>query len=78
MADCEGMAEDFVRMATELTRQAIQLHEMQLELQRLATTTGQAEERADEKASAAVMALKEKISKLNNREAEKFWQEAHR
>ena len=40
------MEEDLVRMATELTRQANQMHEMQLELQRSATTTSQAEERA--------------------------------
>ena len=33
------MEEDLGRMATELTRQANQLHETQLELQRLATTT---------------------------------------
>ena len=39
------MEEDLVRMSTELTRQANQLHEIQLELQRLATTS-QAEERA--------------------------------
>ena len=35
-----------MRMATELTRQANLMHEMQLELQRLATTTSQAEQRA--------------------------------
>ena len=54
------MEEDLVRMATELTRQANQMHEMQLELQRIATTTSQAEERAkvaEEKACAAVMAI---------------------
>ena len=52
--------EDLVRMATELTRQANPLHEIQLELQRIATTTNQAEERAkvaEEKACAAVMAI---------------------
>ena len=50
------MTEDLVRMDTELTRQATQLHEIQLELQRLATTS-QVEERAtvaEKKASAAV------------------------
>ena len=54
------MEEDLVRMATELTRQANQLFEIQLELHRLATTTSQAEERAkvaEEKASAAVTAI---------------------
>ena len=54
------MEEDLVRMATELTRQANQMLEMQLELQRIATTTSQAEERAkvaEEKACAAVMAI---------------------
>ena len=54
------MEEDLVRMATELTRHANQLHEIQLELQRLATTTSQAEERAtvaEEKACAAVTAI---------------------
>ena len=69
-------------MATELTRQATQLHEVQLELQRLATTTSQAEERAkvvEEKACAAVTAIgmvkapEQKKTKLNNRDAEKFW-----
>ena len=47
-------------MATELTRQATQLHEVQLELQRLTTMTCQAEERAkvaEEKACAAVTAI---------------------
>ena len=39
------MEEDLVRMATELTSQANQMHEMQLELQKIATTTSQAEER---------------------------------
>ena len=56
----DSMEEDLVRMATELTRQANQMHEMQLELQRIATTTSQAEERAkvaEEKACAAVMAI---------------------
>ena len=76
------MAEDLVRMATELTRQATQLHEVQLELQRLATTTSQAEERAkvaEEKTCAAVTAIgmvkapEQKKTKLNNRDAEKFW-----
>ena len=76
------MAEDLVR--TDRTRQATQLHEIQLELQRLATTTSQAEERAkvaEEKASAAVMAIPmvkapaQKKTKLNNRDAEKFWPE---
>ena len=56
----DSMEEDHVRMATELTRQANQMHEMQLELPRIATTTSQAEERAkvaEEKACAAVMAI---------------------
>ena len=50
------MAEDLVRMVTELTKQGTQFHEMRLELGRLATTTSQAEERAreaEEKARAA-------------------------
>ena len=54
------MEEDLVRMATELTRQANQMHEMQLEIERIATTTSKAEERAkvaEEKACAAVMAI---------------------
>ena len=80
------MEEDLVRMATELTRQANQLHEIQLELQRLATTTSQAEERAtaaEEKACAAVTAIgmvkapEQKKTKLNNRDAEKFWPETY-
>ena len=80
------MEEDLVRMATELTRQANQMHEMQLELQRIATTTSQAEERAkvaEEKACAAVMAIgmvktpEQKKAKLNNRDAEKFWPETY-
>ena len=71
-------------MATELTRQANQMHEMQLELQRLATTTSQSEQRAqvaEEKACAAVTAIgminapEQKKTKLNNRDAEKFWPE---
>ena len=79
------MAEDLVRMATELTRQATQLHEVQLELQRLATTS-QNEERAEvaeEKACAAVTAIgmvkapEQKKTKLNNRDAEKFWPETY-
>ena len=73
-------------MATELTRHANQLHEIQLELQRLATTTSQAEERAtaaEEKACAAVTAIgmvkapEQKKTKLNNRDAEKFWPETY-
>ena len=73
-------------MATELTRQANQLHEMQLELQRLATTTSQTEERAkvaEEKTCAAVTAIsmvkapEQKKTKLNNRDAEKVWQETY-
>ena len=69
-------------MATELTRQAYQMHQMQLELQRIATTTSQSEERAkvaEEKACAAVMATgmvkapEQNKAKLNNRDAEKFW-----
>ena len=80
------MEEDLVRMATELTRHANQLHEIQLELQRLATTTSQAEERAtvaEEKACAAVTAIgmvkapEQKKTKLNNRDAEKFWPETY-
>ena len=72
--------------ATELTRQANHMHEMQLELQRIATTTSQAEERAkvtEEKACAAVMAVgvvkapEQKKAKLNNRDAEKFWPETY-
>ena len=75
-----------MRMATELTRHANQLHEIQLELQRLATTTSQAEERAtvaEEKACAAVTAIgmvkapEQKKTKLNNRVAEKFWPETY-
>ena len=62
------------------------MHEMQLELQRIATTTCQAEERAkvvEEKACAAVMAIgmvqapDQKKAKLNNRDAEKFWPETY-
>ena len=75
------MEKDLVRMATELTRHANQLHEIQLELQRLATTTSQAEERAtvaEEKVCAAVTPIgmvkapEQKKTKLNNRDAEKF------
>ena len=78
----DSMAEDLVRMATELTRQATQLHELQLELQWLATTTSQAEERtkvAEEKACAAVTAKdpEQKKTKLDNRDAEKFWPETY-
>ena len=73
-------------MATELTRQANQMHEMQLELQRIATTTSQAEERvkvAEENACAAVTAIdlikapEQQKDKLNNRDAEKFWPETY-
>ena len=80
------MEEDLVRMATELTRQANQPHETQLELQRIATTTNQAEERAkvaEEKACAAVTAIgmvkapEQKKTKLINRDAEKFWPETY-
>ena len=62
------------------------MHEMQLELQRIATTTSQAEEQAkvaEEKACAAVMAIgmvkttEQKKAKLNNRDAEKFWPETY-
>ena len=72
-------------MATKFTRQANQMHEMQLELQRIATTS-QAEERAkvaEEKACAAVMAIgmvkapEQKKAKLNSRDAEKFWPETY-
>ena len=75
-----------MKMATELTRQANQLHERQFELQSLATTTSQAEERAkvdEEKACAAVTAIgmvrlpEQKKAKLNNRDAEKFWPETY-
>ena len=71
------MEEDLVRMATELTRQADQMH---------ATTTSQADERAkvaEEKACAAVMAIgmvnapEQKKAKLNGRGAEKFWPETY-
>ena len=74
------MEQDLVKMATELTRHAHQLHEIQLELQKLATTTSQAEERAkvaEEKACTAVMAPEQKKTKLNNRDAEKFWPETY-
>ena len=80
------MAEDLVKMATELTRQATQLHEVQLELQRLTTMTCQAEERAkvaEEQAIAAVTATsmvkipEQKKTKLNNRDAERFWPETY-
>ena len=60
-------------MATELTRQATQLHEMQLERQRLATMTSQAEECA----KVADKIPEQKNIKLNNRDAEKFWPETH-
>ena len=76
-------------MATELTRQANRMHEMQLEIERIATTTSKAEERAkvaEEKACAAVMgdwhgqawskAPEQKKAKLN-RDAEKFWPETY-
>ena len=75
-----------MRMATELTRHANQLQEIQLELQRLTTMTCQAEERAkvaEEKACAAVTAIgmvkapEQKKTKLNNRDAEKFWPETY-
>ena len=75
-----------VRMGTELTRQATQLHEVQLELQRLATTKSQVEERAkvvEEKARAAVTvigmvkAAEKNKTKLNDRDAEKFWPETY-
>ena len=71
-----------MRMATELTRQANQLHEMQLELQRFATTASQTEERAkvaEKRACAEVIAIgmvkapEQKKTKLNNRDAEKFF-----
>ena len=80
------MEEDLVRMASELTRQANQLHEVQLELQRPVTTMSQAEERAkvaEEKASAAVTAIgmvrihEQKKIKLNTRDAKKFWPETY-
>ena len=73
-------------MATERTRQANQMHEMQLELQRIATTTSQAEERvkvAEEKACAAIIAIgmvktpDQKKAKFNNRDAKKFWPETN-
>ena len=82
----DSMAEDLLRMATELTRQANQMHEMQLELQRLTTMTCLAEERAkvaEEKACAAVTAIgmvetpERKKAKLINRDAEKFWPETY-
>ena len=76
------MEQDLVKMATELTRHANQLHEI---LQRLATTTtSQAEERVkvpEEKACAAVTVIgmvkapEQKKTKLNNRDGEKFWPE---
>ena len=59
---------------------------MQLELQRLTTTTNQAEERAkvaEEKACAAVTAIgmvkapEQKKTELNNRDAEKFSPETY-
>ena len=62
------------------------MHEMQLELERIATTTNQAEERAtvaEEKACAAVMAIgtvkapEQKNTKLNNRDAAKFLSETY-
>ena len=71
-------------MATEFTRQATQLHVIQLELQRLAMTTSQAEERAkvaQEKASADVMTIgmvmapEQKKTTLIIRDAEKIWPE---
>ena len=81
------MEEDLVRMSTVLTRQANQMHEMQLELQRLATTTSQAEQRAPvaeaKKAFAAVTAIgminapEQKKTKLNNRDTENFWPETY-
>ena len=71
---------------TQHSRAAIQLHDILLELQRLATTTGQAEERAsvaEEQASAAVTASawsgspsRRKI-KLSNRDTEEFWPETY-
>ena len=67
MLQLDSIEEDLVRMATELTRQATQLHEVQLELQRLATTTSQAEERAkvaQEKACAAVTAIPGLLARL--------------
>ena len=69
-----------------LTTQAIQLHEMQIKLQRLALTTSQAEERAkvaEDTASAAVTAIgiikppEQKKIKLSNRDAKNFWPETH-
>ena len=81
----KSMEEDLVRMATELTRQANQMHEVQLELKRLATTS-QTEQRAqvaEEKACAAVTAIgminapEQKKTKLNNRDAEKFRPETY-
>ena len=71
-----------MRMATELTRQSNSMHE----LPRLATTTSQAEQRAqvaEEKACAAVTAIgminapERNKTKLNNRDAEKFWPETY-
>ena len=77
----ESMAEDLERMVTELTRQATRLHEVQLELQRLATTTSQAEERAKVAEEKSVrwshgqqhgQGPEQKKTELNNRDAEKF------
>ena len=62
------------------------MHEIELELRRLATTTSQAEEHArvaKEEASAAVTAIgnvkvpNQKKVKLDNRDAEKFWPETY-
>ena len=77
----DSMAGDLVKMATDFTRQATQLHEVQLELQRLTTMTCQAEERAkvaeEVTAIGMVRALEQKKAKLNNRDAERFWPETH-
>ena len=73
-------------MATELTRHANQLHEIQLELQRFCDDNEPDEERAivtEEKAFAAVTVIgmatapEQKKTKLNNRDAEKFWPETY-
>ena len=70
---------DFVKMETKLTRQTKQMHEMQIELQRLATTSQAV---AEEEACAALTTIdmtnvpEEKKTKLNNRDTEKYWPES--
>ena len=67
-----------MRVATELVRQATRLQEKEQAVRRLEQQMNQADQRAkDAEDKASAKTPEQKKTKLNNRDAEKFWPETY-